>query len=81
MSSTSFLRNPGRHFPVLIALVTFVLLGVAMSYLPDALVQAATPPAQSRIAVPERLVGDEWSGGPRECDLQNGISRACLFFD
>lgn len=27
------------------------------------------------------LVADDWSGGPRECDVLNGILESCIFPD
>lgn len=70
-----------RNLPEAMGLATIVALAIAAtSYLPGARVQGATPQAPARIAAPI-LKDDEWTGGPRECDVLNGISTACVFMD
>jgi hypothetical protein len=65
-----------------IDVAAFTLFGVtAMNYLSAGLLQRVGAPQQPGIVVPDGLIGDEWTGGPKECDLFQGISEACLYFD
>ena len=80
MTGKSSVRNFPRR-PRVIALATFVLFAIAATgYLAQAR-EGASQPLLTRLAVPPGLIDDEWTGGPRECDLPNGISTACVFMD
>ena len=82
MSSHSSLRNFYARAPRTIGFVTLMAFAVAaMSYLPGALEQSAAAPLPSIRAIAPILIDDEWTGGPRECDVLNGISNACVFMD
>jgi hypothetical protein len=81
MSARSIIADSQRRTMQVIALAAFMLFGIlAMNRLPATFALAAPPP-YSGIAIPDGLAGGEWSGGPRECDVLNGLSSACLFMD
>jgi hypothetical protein len=70
-----------------IRITLVVLAAVAMASLVQATLLPRAPGTTStfpRGVQPEAgmsSVEGEWNGGPRECDLPNGISTACVFMD
>jgi hypothetical protein len=61
----------------------FLLIAiVATGYLLGSPTAPQTPFANhTRLDVPANLPEDDWTGGPRECDVLQGISTSCIFPD
>lgn len=88
MSSTLFLHHSYPDLPRSISRVMLVLFILAVTgYVAESLVYGTSTPVDSNRSFPqasEALLRDadaNWAGGPRECDVMNGISTSCLFLD
>ena len=72
------------------ASVTFLVFALAtLTYLAATIVYGEsrpfaenyTPHTAMNFGMPSSSVDDGWTGGPRECDLFQGIDTACLWLD
>lgn len=70
-------RNISRTIAVAATLLAF---GVT-DYLSKSAAQSPPFAYHTNLAPGAGLPEDDWTGGPRECDLANGISTSCLFMD
>ena len=72
-----------RSIPNRIAIAGFAALVIASTvYLYGSPVEATAPfDPHTNLLVPAGLPEDGWTGGPRECELANGITTECVFPD
>ena len=71
-----------HSFPKTLALSTVALVAIAGTTLLSG--SPATEPGfayHMNLAVPTNLPVDDWTGGPRECDIPAGITTSCVFPD
>ena len=64
-----------------IALAATLLAFGVTDYLSKSAAQSTPFAYHANLAAAAGLPEDDWTGGPRECDLLSGISTSCLFLD
>jgi hypothetical protein len=73
---------PKQSIPKAITLSAVAIVAIAgTTLLAGSPVDEPAFPYHTNLAVPANLPEDDWTGGPRECDIPAGITTSCVFPD